>query len=132
MTVEQWSLVVGFLLPALVSIVNRAEWKAWVKAVVALLASVVVGTVTAMLGGQFTGANWVTSIGIVFGVSQAAYLTWWKNSDIAGWIEQNVLAGKKTIDSVAVAKTDPPLKDKVTDGERTTQPGGFEIGKGAN
>lgn len=98
MTVEQWSLVVGFLLPALVAVVNRAEWKAWVKALVALLASVVVGTVTAMLGGQFTGANWVTSIGIVFGVSQAAYLTWWKNSDIAKKIESSINAGKKIID----------------------------------
>lgn len=89
MTVEQWSLLVGFFLPGLVAFVNRAEWKPWVKAVVALLASIAVGTVTALLSGGFTGATWVTSIGIVFGVSQAAYLTWWKGSNIAVWIEKS-------------------------------------------
>jgi hypothetical protein len=98
MTVEQWSLLVGLFLPALVSIVNRAEWKSWVKAIVALLASVAVGTVTALLSGQFTGANWATSIGIVFGVSQAAYVTWWKGSDIAKKIESGINGGNKTID----------------------------------
>lgn len=130
MTVEQWSLMVGFFLPALVAVVNRQEWKPWIKAVAALVASVVVGTVTALLSGRFTGANWMTAIGIVFAASQLAYVTWWKNSDIAGWIERNVnviTSSKKTTDSVTV-KSDSPL----TDGERTTQPGGFEIGKGAN
>lgn len=132
MTVEQWSIMVGFFLPALVAIVNRQEWQSWVKAVAALVASVVVGTVTALLSGGFTGANWVTAIGIVFAASQLAYHTWWKGSDIAGWIERNVLSGKKTIDGVVVAKTDSSLADKVVAGEKITLPGQFEIRKGEN
>lgn len=90
MTVEMWASVVGFFLPALVSAINHAEWKAWVKAVIALLSSVLVGTVTALLSGDFSGANWIASIGIVFGSSQVAYHTWWKGSQIAQTIENSI------------------------------------------
>lgn len=100
MTVDQWAAVVGFFLPGLVSIINRAEWKPWLKAVIALLVSVVVGSVTALLSHGFTGATWLQAIGVVFAASQAAYHLWWKNSDITDWIEQsiNIVAGKKKTD----------------------------------
>jgi hypothetical protein len=88
MTTNTWAALVGFVLPALVAIINRSEWKSWVKGIVALLASVVVGTITALLAGSFTGASWLQAISIVFAASQVAYHTWWKNSDIAGLIEQ--------------------------------------------
>lgn len=96
MTTDTWAAVVGFVLPALVAVVNRSEWKAWVKGIVVVLASVVVGTVTALLGGQFTGANWVQSIGIVFATSQVAYHTWWKGTGISNAIENsiNIISGK--------------------------------------
>lgn len=107
MTIDQWSAVVGFFLPALVSIVNREEWKSWIKAVVALGASVIGGTVTAALAGQFTGSHWLQSMGIVFAASQVFYHTWWKNSNISGWIERtfNVISGKAPVD----AGLDPDL-----------------------
>lgn len=100
MTVDQWAAVVGFVLPALVALVNREEWKPWVKGVVAILASVAAGTVTALIAGQFDQKTWVESIGVAFVASQAAYLTWWKNTKIASWIEQNfnIISGKKEPD----------------------------------
>lgn len=96
MTTDTWAALVGFLLPALVAIINRAEWKPWIKGVVALLASVLVGTVTALLAGSFTGSSWIQAIGIVFAASQVSYHTWWKNTDITNWIEQlfNVFPGR--------------------------------------
>lgn len=100
MTTDTWAAIVGFVLPALVAIINREEWKPWIKAVVALLASVCVGTVTALLSGSFTGTTWVQAIAVVFAASQLAYHTWWKNSDITDWIEQsiNIITGKPQID----------------------------------
>lgn len=100
MTVDQWAAVIGFFLPALVSVINREEWKSWVKAVVALASSVVVGTITALLGGAFTGVNWATAIGIVFAASAASYKLWWKGSGISDKIEQtiNIISGKPKID----------------------------------
>ena len=90
MTIQIWSAGVGFLLPALISVVNHEMWPAWLKAVIALASSIVAGTVTAVLGGQFNGVNWMTAIGIIFAVSQGSYHTWWKGSDISAWIEQKI------------------------------------------
>lgn len=101
MTVEQWAAGVGFVLPMLVAIINRSEWKPWVKAIVALLSSIAAGTVTALLAGEFTGANWLQAIGVVFASSQLAYHTWWKNSSMTSWLEEtiNVITGRKTSES---------------------------------
>lgn len=90
MNIEEWSTIVGFLMPALVSVINQVHWLSWQKALVALLASVVGGTVTALLNHNFTGASWVTAIAIVFGSSQLFYHTWFKNSGISAAIEKKV------------------------------------------
>lgn len=97
MTVDQWAAVVGFVLPAVIAVVNRAEWKAWLKALVALGTSVLAGTVTALLSGDFTGSTWLQAIGIAFAASAASYKLWWKSSGISDKIEQavNVVAAGK-------------------------------------
>lgn len=90
MTTEAWAALVGAFLPAIVATVNRSDWKPWLKALTALGTSVVAGTVTALLAGDFTGASWATSIGVAFGASQVAYQTWWKASGITNSIEEKV------------------------------------------
>jgi ABC-type uncharacterized transport system permease subunit len=97
MTTDQWAALVGFFLPALVAIINREEWKPWVKGAVALLASALVGTITALVAGSFTGASWIQAVGVVFAASQLAYHTWWKGTDIAGQIEKaiNIISPQK-------------------------------------
>ncbi len=100
MTADQWAAIVGFFMPALVALVNRAEWNSWLKALVALASAVLVGTVVALLGGGLTGENWIQSVGIVFAASQVAYHTWWKGSNISSFIEDgaNIIPGKKQPD----------------------------------
>jgi len=93
MTTDQWAAVVGFVLPALVAIINREPWAPWIKGLVALATSILVGTITALLAGQFTGATWFQAIVITFAASQVAYHTWWKGTEIAAWIESHVAAG---------------------------------------
>lgn len=97
MTVEQWSAAVGFVLPLLVSLINREEWKPQLKALIVVLSSVAVGTITALIHGDFTGANWAGAIGIVFVSSQVAYKAWWKKSEVTAWIEEkiNIVGGKE-------------------------------------
>jgi hypothetical protein len=109
MTTDQWAAAAGFLLPALVAVVNRCEWKPWVKGFVALLASVAVGTVTALLAGQFTGQTWIQAVAIVFAASQAAYHTWWKGTEISTWIEKTINA--------ATGKPAPPEVEDGTPGD---------------
>lgn len=110
MTVETWAALVGAFLPALVALVNRADWKSWLKGVVAVLSSVLAGTVTALLAGDFTGVHWVTAMGIVFASSQVAYLTWWKGTGISDKIEK----------AVNIIKSTPPaLKDDDKPGQHS-------------
>ncbi|HEY6018648.1 MAG TPA: hypothetical protein VIY48_01800, partial [Candidatus Paceibacterota bacterium] len=84
-------------------------------AVIALASAVVVGTVTALLSGSFSGVNWVAAIGIVFAVSQTAYHFWWKNSDISKFIEQKFnIVPDNTIEGQVVSSTTTVVeKEKV-------------------
>lgn len=107
MTTDQWAALVGFLLPGVVAVINREPWAPWIKGVIALLSSIAVGTVTALLAGQFTGSNWGQAIMIVFAASQIAYHTWWKGTDIANWIEQHIAGGPKPL-AVEAAPAPPP------------------------
>lgn len=109
MTTNEWAVAAGFFLPVLVAVVNRAEWKPWVKGLIAVLASVVVGTVTALLAGQFTDQTWMQSVAIVFAASQAAYHSWWKGTEIATWIEKTI--------NVVTGKPAPPAVEDGTPGD---------------
>lgn len=113
MTTDQWAAAVGFILPVLVAIINREPWASWIKAVIALATSVLGGTITALLAGQFTGSSWLQAVGVAFAASQVFYMAWWKKSGITDWIEQRVLGAKKVIDGAAA-----PVEDGVPGGSQ--------------
>lgn len=87
---DMWSLLVGVLLPALIAVVNRAHWVAWVKGVVAVASSALAGGVTAVLTGQLTGGTWLHAALVVAVAAVAAYRLWWKPTGIGPKIEASV------------------------------------------
>jgi hypothetical protein len=80
--------VVGALLPGVVAWVNRAEWTAEAKGIVAAAASLLVGAASAFVAGQFNGADITRSVLIVFFLSQAAYKLYWKPTHLADHLER--------------------------------------------
>lgn len=88
MSLELVSAIVGYLAPALVSVVVRSNWASWVKGIVALVSSVVIGFVVALVSGELNGTGVATAIAVVFAASQVAYKTWWQPTGIGPAIEE--------------------------------------------
>lgn len=88
-----YSLVVGsVLVPNIVSIVVRSHWAGWLKAIVVILTSLVVGTVTVWANGQIANApvtlnDWVEDVFAVGAAAIAAYKAFWAPTGIGPALE---------------------------------------------
>jgi len=82
------SAAVGFVLPLLVSVVNRSYWPGWVKGVVVILSSLVAGVVTAWATEGLTGKSIVESVLVVGGAAIAAYKLFWQPTGIGPALEK--------------------------------------------
>lgn len=99
------SAVIGTLMPLLVALVVRSHWASWLKAAVAVVASLGAGTAGAWAAGQMTGLPWALAVIAALASSQAAYRTWWHATGIAQWVEQ--ITSPKVIDGEVVASSTP-------------------------
>lgn len=88
---ESWNLIIGALMPPVVSVVLKAAWPAWVKSAVAVCTAVAVGLVSAAVAGDLTGLNLVSAILLAGVAMKAAYETWWKPTGISPWVETKIL-----------------------------------------
>lgn len=83
-----YSFATGSLLPLLVAIVCREKWASWVKGIVVLLSSLLVGLLAAWAGGDLVGKGVVQSVIVVWGTALATYNMFWKPTGIAPWLER--------------------------------------------
>jgi len=70
--------MIGYVLPIVIGMVNKATVSKNIRIIVAVVSSVIVGLVLAMSTGELDGADATLSIGIVLAASQRAYETYWK------------------------------------------------------
>lgn len=89
-----WALILGVLTPLLVALVQQPQWTARTRALVSLLASIVVGVLTVLANGVdltvWTGNKAQTLLGVIALVmvaSNTAYKTLWKPTGVAPAIE---------------------------------------------
>lgn len=82
-----WALILGLLTPLVTSVVQQPHWSSRVRVLVALLAAVVVGSVTVLSNGTLNTADWFTTVGLVLVAAQTAYQTIYKPAGIAKVIE---------------------------------------------
>lgn len=83
-----WGLILGVLTPLAVSLIQQPRWSQAVRAIVHVIASVVVGAVTVLANGQIgDGSTWLTTIAVVFVSSSAAYGFLWKPTGVSPKIE---------------------------------------------
>ena len=85
---EMWSLIVGFVLPNLIAILQRPGFPKRIRAVVTALASVVGGGLTAYFNDQFHSQGIVSSILVVGVATITFYHGFWKRTGVAPAIEQ--------------------------------------------
>lgn len=83
----QISALVGAALPLLVAVLNRVQWQARTKAVVAFAASAVAAVLAAVVSGDLTLANYGTALPVVFAAAHVTYAGLWKPTQIAPKIE---------------------------------------------
>lgn len=76
--------VLGSLAPIVQALLQRPEWSSRAKVILAVVFSVVLGTVAAVTSGQLDGLDWSSAgtwlgaVALVFASSQAAFVAWQK------------------------------------------------------
>lgn len=86
---ELWTLIVGFLLPTVLALLQQPGWSDRLRALVAFGASAVAGAGTVYFTDPdaFTTQPVIRTILVVFVVAIATYRNWWKPTGIAPEIE---------------------------------------------
>ncbi|WP_199896714.1 hypothetical protein [Streptomyces niger] len=85
---QMWALIVGFLSPLLISVVNRPHWSSAIRASVQVAVSVLVGLGTAYFAGDFAGKDIVTSILIASVSAISAYKGIFKPTGMSPAVER--------------------------------------------
>ena len=84
---QMWALLVGFLMPLLISALQRSTWPNPLRALIAFLACAVAGLVTAWLGGDFNTTDIVSAVLVVLTTALATYKGLWKPTGVSPRIE---------------------------------------------
>lgn len=89
---EMWAVIIGFVTPLLVAVVNQPQWTRNQKRVLAVGVSVIVGVLNLVAQGAFTeqSLTWsgaLASLVLVIGAAQASYALLWKPSGVAETVE---------------------------------------------
>lgn len=84
---EMWTLIVGFVTPLIVSVINQPSWSPMLKSAIAFVVAAVLGAVTAYFKGNFDGQTVLSSILLVIVTAIATYQGFWKPTTIAPRLE---------------------------------------------
>lgn len=86
--VQMWALIVGFLSPAAIALVNRPTWSSFARTSVMVATSTAVGLGTSYFAGDFAGHNIVTNALIAATGAIASYKGIFQPTGIAAAIER--------------------------------------------
>ncbi|MFC6065463.1 hypothetical protein [Streptomyces ochraceiscleroticus] len=70
---QMWALIIGFVSPLLISVVNRPQWSSAARSFVQMAVSVLVGLGSAYFAGDFAGKDVISSILIASVSAISAY-----------------------------------------------------------
>jgi cell division protein FtsW (lipid II flippase) len=85
---QMWSLIVGFLLPLIIAVIQQATWSDGLRAIVAFVACLVaaIGQVLIELS-SWDWRVWIQSVLLIFVTAIATYKRFWVPVGIAPAIE---------------------------------------------
>ncbi len=84
---QMWSLIVGFLSPIVLAIIQQPTWKRPLRAFVTFVWALLAGAGTAYFTGDFNGRSFVTCVLIVMVTTISTYVGFWKRTGIAPGVE---------------------------------------------
>lgn len=90
---EMVTLVVGFFLPVVLSVLIQTGWDKRVQSVVAFFVSALAAAATLYVKGDLTGKTWVSATLIILVTAIATYHGLWKSTGVAPSIESRTNFG---------------------------------------
>ena len=84
---EMWALIVGFVLPPVLSVVQQSSWSPRLRAVMAFIACALAGAGVAYFQGDLTGRRFVEAGLVVLVTALATYRNFWKPTGISPAVE---------------------------------------------
>jgi hypothetical protein len=98
-----WNLIVGFVMPILIALLQQPGLKNWIRATITAVVSIVAGFLTAYFNNQLDFQNIVSSVLVVGVAAITFYKGFWKPTGVAPAIEN---ATSKTPPTVQQAHPD--------------------------
>lgn len=89
----QIAILVGFLLPHLISLVNQQRWSPGLKAVVAFLVCLVAAIVTCWAKGSLDLHHFAATASVVYLLARSSYAGLWKPLGVSDSIEASTSFG---------------------------------------
>lgn len=77
---EAAAIIVGIVMPLLITLVKQFGWPAKVNFIIALVSCAGAGVLTAWAFGLFTGTAVIVAIATIFTVAQAEYRLFWQGT----------------------------------------------------
>lgn len=96
-TQDMWTILVGFLMPILVALVNQTHWSKPLRAIVSFAICIVVAIADVLIQGNWNGHDLTRTLVLVAFVAYTSYTLFWKPSAIAPSIEAATSAGGRTV-----------------------------------
>lgn len=121
---EMWALLVGFVLPLVISALEQSTWSNGIRSAVAFVVCVIAGGITAWIAGDFDTNDIVTAALIVLTTALATYKGLWKPTGIAPKIEAATSPGTVVVDAVNTTPTAVPTEPPAP-GDPPTSAGGL-------
>lgn len=88
-----WSLLVGFIAPLLIAVLQQPQWTRATRALVTFVFCIVVGLGTAYFNGDFNGRSIVSSVLIVLVTAISTHSALFKNIGLTDSIEKKTSPG---------------------------------------
>lgn len=89
----QWSAIVAFFIPIVMSLLNQSKWSAQLKAVLFFGVSLIAAAGTAYFQGDLTGKRWLDSALVIVPAAAAFYHGFWKPNGVAPALETSTDLG---------------------------------------
>lgn len=86
-TQDMWTILVGFLLPLAVAMVNQSHWSKILRAIVSFAICIVVAIVDVLIQGNWNSHDLTRTLVLIAFVAYTSYQLFWRPSAIAPTIE---------------------------------------------